>query len=70
MFANEDLSGALKKVQARALNVEPIGQLLTCGVALRAEGENYLALEQTSGGPLLRFRQYANSFISMGHVCV
>lgn len=51
MFANEDLSGALKKVQARAPNAEPIGQLLTSGVALRAEGENYLALEQTSGGP-------------------
>lgn len=39
-------------MQARALNVEPIGQLLTCGVALRVEGENYLAREQTSGGPV------------------
>lgn len=51
MFANGDLSGTLKKVQARALNVEPIGQLLTSGVAWRVQGENFLALEQTSGGP-------------------
>lgn len=52
MFANGDLSGTLKKVQARALNVEPIGQLLTSGVAWEVQGENFLALEQTSGGPM------------------
>lgn len=51
MFANGDLSGTLKKVQARALHVKPIAQLLTSTVAVRVEGEKYLALEQTCGGP-------------------